>query len=93
MRLADGAPEAHGELSSEVRVTEAGALDILAQGGISPPGHGREGAAGPAGPSSDHPSRDAAACAAGPSCGNVAGAEAPTTPVADGDDEDSLPQT
>ncbi|KAL3244462.1 hypothetical protein MRX96_002225 [Rhipicephalus microplus] len=39
-----------------VRVTVDGALDILAQGGISPPGHGRDGAADPAGPAG--PSKD-----------------------------------
>lgn len=37
-------------------MTVDGALDILAQGGISPPGHGRDGAADPAGPAG--PSKD-----------------------------------
>lgn len=86
------ASEAHGARSSyeAVRVTVAGALDILAQGGISPPGHGRDGAADPAGPAG--PPKDADAATASTSREVTVGAET-ITPLEDFDEDDIGPQT
>ncbi|XP_070391268.1 phosrestin-2-like [Dermacentor albipictus] len=91
------ASEAHGARSSyeAVRVTVAGALDILAQGGISPPGHGRDGVADPAGPAGPPKDADAAvadAATASTSREDTVGAET-ITPLEDFDEDDIGPQT
>ncbi|KAL1481470.1 hypothetical protein MTO96_002410 [Rhipicephalus appendiculatus] len=87
--------EAHGARSSHegVRVTVDGALDILAQGGISPPGHGRDGAAdpaGPAGPSKDVDATVADGATASTSREDTVGAE---TPLEEVDEDDIGTQT